>query len=138
MSKPRPLIRKDKSMTLIEIINAKNALKNYFDKVTSGVTTCKIIKFIKFAEGQEIYFNEVKMQLLAKYGERDADGKFIAVEGGRGYKIRPDAAYAFLTASLELQNTEVEFAPALTLEELSPLEIKMGDMYAIFPIIKDA
>ena len=125
-------------MTLIEIINAKNALKNYFDKVTSGVTTCKIIKFIKFAEGQEKYCNEVNWQLLEKYGERSEDDKFVLSEDGKGYKIRQDSTHKFLMATLELQNTEVDYSPSFTLEELSPLEIKMGDMYHILPLIKDA
>lgn len=124
-------------MTLLEVINAKDALKNYFDKVTSGATTCKIIKFIKFAEMQEQYANDVKTQLLAKYGERDADGKYVLADDGKGYKIRQDSTHQFLTASLELQNTEVDFEPTFTLEELSPLEIKLGDMYAIFPLIKE-
>ena len=36
---------------------------------------------------QEQYANDVKTQLLAKYGERDADGKYVFADDGKGYKI---------------------------------------------------
>ena len=126
-------------MTLIEIINAKNALKNYFEKTPPNATMYKIIKLIKYAEEQEKYFNEVLNQLLQKYGERDAAGKFIIADEGKGYKIKQEFSYKYLTDYLALQNTGLDdFTPTITLAELSPLEIKLGDMYHILPVIKNA
>ena len=124
-------------MTLIEIINAKDALQKYSDSIPPGATMFKAIKFIKFAEEQERYFNDVRAQMLAKYGERDAAGKYVPSKDGKGYNIKREHTQIFLKESLELQNTEVEYSPSFTLDELSPLGIKFWDMYAIFPIIKE-
>lgn len=124
-------------MTLIEVINAKNAIKKYFDKIPPGATMYRIVKFVWFAEEQEKHFNTVNAQLLARYGERDAAGSYVLSENGKGYKIKQEHAQDFLIASLELQNAEVKCETALTLDEITPLEITANDLYHIFPIIKD-
>lgn len=124
-------------MTLIEAINAKNALKNYFDKTPPGATMYKIIKFIKYAEEQGKCFEDIYARLVNEHGERDNEGKLVMTGDGKGYRIKQESVAKFIAALSELENTEVEIKPSLSMAELSPLGIKMSDMYHISPIIKE-
>ena len=131
--------KKTKELTIEELlVNAKNALKNNFDKVVSGVTTLNIIKFIKYVDGKEKYVGEVLGQLLEKYGLRDDNGDIVKSEDGKGFKLKQELISEYIKASVELERTATnDFEPTLTLDEISKLNPTIGDMYNIMPILKE-
>ena len=125
-------------ITIEELSKAKNALKNNFDKVVSGVTTLNIIKFVKYVDGKEKYVGEVLGQLLEKYGLRDDNGDIVKSDDGKGFKLKQELISEYIKASVELERTATnDFEPSLTLDEISKLNPTIGDMYNIMPILKE-
>lgn len=131
-------VKENEGLTIQELVNAKNALQNSFEKSVSWELTLKIIEFIKYVEGKERYVEEVLLELFKKYGEKDEKGNYIPTADGKGYKLRDDGKLEYHKGKYEFENRKItDFVPTITIKEFSELKPKIGDAYYIMPILKN-
>jgi len=87
------------------------------------------------AEGEIQSFNETRMSLIKKYGEKDSNNELITDEKGN-CKIEDGSIGAFSAELNELLATEVEInANKIKIEQLENLDFTPSDMAVLEPFV---
>lgn len=107
----------DKMVKLGQLINPafQEALGNLAQEKLPATTSYKLKKSLK-SLGEEIKtYNDVRTDLLNKFGDKQEDGS-LSVDENNNVKFSGDNLKLFSDALTELLNTEVEFAQLKLLE----------------------
>jgi len=92
---------------------------------------------LKEAEREIQNFNEVRMNLINKYGEKDEKGELITDDKGN-CKILPESVTVFSKELNELVEMEVEInANKIKLDDLDNLDFTPGEMVALEPFLEE-
>lgn len=119
-----------------DLLNATETLQKLSQKELKAKLALSIARLLKEAEREIQNFNEVRMNLINKYGEKDEKGELITDDKGN-CKIIPDGIETFSKELNDLVTTDVEInANKLKLDDLENLDFTPGDMVALEPFIE--
>lgn len=111
------------TLTLNDIFNAVPALREISTKEFSGSTTFKIARLIRELDKEIQLFEEERMKIANKYGEKDENGNLIPQENGT-IKIPDDKVQECNEEFQALFNTQVEInANKLPIEIFDSIEM---------------
>lgn len=123
-------------MKLVELLEARNAIRSLFQEKMSVRLAYRFTKFLKETHTEESFYNEKLQGIMIKYGEKDENGKFV--ETATGTKIREESRDDCFASVIELESTEVDTPSVLfTVEELSELKMSPETMNSLFAFIKE-
>ena len=95
------------NITLEQLLNSAEALKKLSMQSLKARPAYMTAKLIKAADTEISNFNEIRMNLIKKYGEKDASGELILDEN-QNVRIYPDKLNDFNNEINELLKTNVE------------------------------
>ena len=111
------------TLTLNDIFNAVPALREISTKEFPGSTTFKIARLIRELDKEIQLFEEERMKIANKYGEKDENGNLIPQENG-AIKILDDKVQECNEEFQALFNTQVEInANKLPIEIFDSIEM---------------
>ena len=120
---------------IADLINGTDALRKLSEKDFKAKTAWAIARLLKAAEVEIQSFNETRMELIKKYGEKDENGKLITDENNN-CKILPASIEAFSNELNELIMTEVEInANKIDFATLENTELTPSDITILEPFI---
>lgn len=125
-------------MTIGDIVNAREAVRNLAGEKISTRLAYSFMRFLKKTDGEEEFFAKEKLKIITEFCERDGEGKLIQSSNG-DFKIVPGKETEANKRLAEVVKTEAE-DPGIRfdLEQLDELKITVRDMNAMFPFITEA
>ena len=103
---------------LEQLVNSAEGLRGLSQKQLKARAAYAVAKILKAADAEMTSFNETRMELIKKYGEKDETGELKSDENGNVH-IPDDTLATFSNELQELLDTEVE---------ISANKIKMNDV----------
>jgi hypothetical protein len=123
--------------TLKDIVESTAALNELAGMPQRPVVAFRIAKAIKFVSGEVTDFDEARKKLLDQFGDKDADGKLVVVNGSIQLGGREaEFAAAFKT----LLDEEVSLPPSVKLVKMSEFDnpLKPALLLPLFWLIDDS
>lgn len=123
-------------MKLVNLIQAREAIKHHTQDKVPFRTAYKFMRFIKETETQDSFYNDKLKELIELCGKKDEDGKLIYSDGM--LSLQEDHAKEWSEKIKELYDTDVE-APETMFkpEELDCIEVTTEEMIAIGDFIEE-
>ena len=123
------------TIKMSDLLNSTEILQKLSQKDFKAKLAWSIARLLKEAEKEIQQFNDTRMNLIKKYGERDEAGDLITDEKGN-CKIQQDVVQQFTDELNELVNTEIEInANKIDIELLEDTEFTPSDMSLLEPFI---
>lgn len=118
-----------------DLVNSTETLQKLSQEKFKAKLAWSIARLLKAAEAEIQQFNDTRMNLIRKYGEKDEQGELITDEKGN-CKIITESLEQFSNELNELINTEVEInANPLDIELLDDLDFTPSDMAVLEPFM---
>lgn len=113
---------------LEQLINSTEGLKGLGQKSLKARSAYAVGRILKAADAEMSSFNETRMELIRKYGEKDDAGELKTDENGNVH-IPPEVLSTFNTELTDLLATEIEInANKIRIEDLENVEFTPGEM----------
>lgn len=123
-------------LTINELLNSTEILQKLASKELKARLALEIARMLKSAEREIQDFNEVRMKLINKYGEKDENGELITDEKGN-CKIMQEEIKTFSNELNDLIATEIEInANKLKLEQIENLDFTPAEMSMLEPFLE--
>lgn len=123
------------NVKLSELLDSTETLKKLSQKDFKAKLAWSISRLLKAAEQEIQEFNDTRMNLINKYGEKGDDGQLVTDDKGN-CRIIPENIQEFSNELNELINTEVEInANPIDIELLEDLEFTPTEMTQLEPFI---
>lgn len=117
------------------LLNSVETLQKLAQKDFKAKLAWQVARLLKSAEAEIQSFNETRMNLIKKYGEKDENGELITDENGN-CKILPEGIETFTNELNELIASEVEInANKLDINLFGDTDFTPSDMAALEPFI---
>lgn len=124
------------TITINDLLNSVETLQKIAQKDFKAKLAWSIARLLKSAETEIQSFNETRMNLIKKYGEKDENGELITDEKNN-CKIKTEDVDTFTDELNELINTEVEInANKIDFNLLENIDFTPSDMTALEPFIE--
>lgn len=116
------------SITLEQLINSTDGLKGLSQKQLKARSAYAVSKILKAADAEMNTFNETRMELIKKYGEKDETGELKSDEQGNVHII--DKMLSTFNKELqELLNTTVDInANKIRIEDIGDVDFTPAEM----------
>lgn len=116
------------TITLEQLINSTDGLKGLSQKPLKARSAYAVSKILKAADAEMSSFNETRMDLIKKYGEKGEDGELKSDENGN-VRILPESLETFNKELQDLLKTEVEIsASKIRIEDIDDVEFTAAEM----------
>lgn len=116
------------NVKISSLLNSTEALQKLAGADLKAKLAWQVARLLKAAEAELQSFNETRMTLIKKYGEKDAEGELITDEKGN-CKIPPEVIDTFTTELNELINTEVEISVnKISIDDLENISFTPSEM----------
>ena len=116
------------NVKLETLVNSTEGLKGLSQKSLKARTAFAIGKILKAADAEIGSFNEARMELIKKYGDKDENGELKTEENGN-IRISPDNMISFTTELKELLDTTVEInANKIKMDDIGEVEFTPSEM----------
>lgn len=126
------------TLKMSDLLNATETLQKLSQKELKAKLALSIARVLKEAEREIQNFNEIRMNLINKYGEKDDQGELITDDKGN-CKIPPEGIDTFTKELNELVNTDLEInANKLKLSDIESLDFTPGDMAVLEAFIDES
>lgn len=113
---------------LEDLVNATDGLKGLSQKQLKARCAYAVGKILKSADAEIQSFNETRMELIKKYGEKDENGELKTEENGN-VRIPPEGLNDFSKELRELLDTEVEIsANKIKMDDIGEVEFTPAEM----------
>ena len=123
------------NITLGELVNSTNALQKLASMSLKAKLAWQVAKLLKEAEKEIQSFNDTRMDVIKKYGEKDENGELITDEKGN-CKILEGQTQEFSNELNELINTQIEInANRLSINDLGNIDFTPAEMAQLEPFI---
>ena len=124
------------TIKISDLLNSTDTLQKLAQKDFKAKLAWSIARLLKEAEKEIQQFNETRMTLIKKYGEKDDTGELVTDEKGN-CKIENDCLEEFSNQLNELIETEVEInANKIRMELLEEVDFTPADMAALEPFVE--
>jgi hypothetical protein len=116
------------NVKLEELVNATEGLKGLSQKQLKARCAYAVGKILKSADAEIQSFNETRMELIKKYGEKDEKGELKTEENGN-VRIPAEQMEAFSRELRELLDTNVEIsANKIKMDDIGEVEFTPAEM----------
>jgi hypothetical protein len=116
------------SITLEQLVNSTEGLRELGQKTLKARPAYSVAKILKAAEAEMTSFNDTRMNLIKKYGEKKEDGELNTDENGN-VRIAPESLADFNKELQELLDTQVEInANKIRIEDIGDVEFTPAEM----------
>jgi len=120
---------------IVELLNSTDTLQKLSQQDFKAKLAWSIARLLKSAEAEIQSFNETRMNLIRKYGEKDENGDLITDEKGN-CKIDQESLTEFSTQLGDLLETTVEInANKIKVEQLDDVDFTPSEMTILEPFI---
>ena len=120
---------------IVELLNSTDTLQKLSQQDFKAKLAWSIARLLKSAEAEIQSFNETRMNLIRKYGEKDENGELITDEKGN-CKINQESLTEFSTQLGDLLETTVEInANKIKVEQLDDVDFTPSEMTILEPFI---
>lgn len=124
------------NIKMSDLLNATEILQKLAQKELKARLALQVARMLKEAEREMQNFNEVRMNLIKKYGEKDESGEIITDDNGN-CKILPDGVETFSKELNDLVGMDIEInANKLKLDDLENLDFTPSEMVTLEPFIE--
>ncbi len=124
------------NVKISELLNSTETLQKLSQKDFKAKLAWSIARLLKAAEAEIQSFNDTRMNLIRKYGEKDENGELITDEKGN-CKIEQNAIESFSNELNELLNTEVEInANKIKVDQLEEVDFTPSEIVILEPFIE--
>lgn len=121
---------------ILDLVNSTETLQKLSQKDFKAKLAWSIARLLKAAEKEIQEFNDTRMNLIKKYGEKDENGELVTDDKGN-CKIDNSVLNEFSNELNDLMNTEVEInANKIDIELLENLEFTPSDMAILEPFVE--
>ena len=122
-------------VTIADLLNSTETLQKLSQKDFKAKLAWSIARLLKSAEAEIQSFNETRMNLIKKYGEKDENGELITDDNGN-CKIPNANMVEFNDELKDMLDAEVEInANKLSIDLLEDIEFTPSDMAVLEPFI---
>jgi len=122
-------------LTLDNLINSINILQRISSEPLKAKTAYVVAKLIKAADAEMTNFNEIRFNLIDKYGEKDENGEFKT--DGNNVILKKETVDDFNKELRELLNTSLTFnVNKLNLDDLESINFTPAEMIQLEPFIE--
>lgn len=119
-----------------DLLNSTETLQKLAQKDFKAKLAWEIARLLKAAEGEIQQFNETRMNLIKKYGEKDENDELVTDEKGN-CRIQNEVLNQFTVELNELVDSEVEInANKISLKLLEEIDFTPADMAALEPFVE--
>ena len=116
------------SITLEQLLNSTDGLRGLSSKPLKARCAYAVSKILKAADNEMASFNEARVNLIKKYGEKNEDGELNTDEGGN-VRIEKENLSQFNKELQELLETTVEIsANKIRMEDIGDVEFTPSEM----------
>ena len=116
------------TITLEQLINSTDGLKGLSQKPLKARSAYAVSKILNAADAEMSSFNETRMDLIRKYGEKGEDGELKSDENGN-VRIMPESLETFNKELQDLLKTEVEIsASKIRIEDIDDVDFTAAEM----------
>ena len=124
------------TVKISELLNSTETLQKLSQKDFKAKLAWSIARLLKAAEVEIQSFNDTRMNLIKKYGEKDENGELITDDKGN-CKIENDSMNEFTKELNELIEATVEInANKIKMELLEDLDFTPSDMAVLEPFVE--
>ena len=110
------------NITLEQLLNSSDGLKALSEKKLKAHCAFAVGRVLKSIDGEMETFNNARMELIKKYGEKDENNELITDEKGNVH-IPADAIDQFNEELKELLDTKIEINTSkIKLEDIGDIE----------------
>ena len=114
--------------TLEQLLNSTDGLKGLSQKQLKARSAYAVSKILKAADAEMTTFNDTRMELIKKYGEKDENGELKRDEQDNVH-IVDDMLPTFNKELQELLNTSVDInANKIRIEDIGDVEFTPAEM----------
>ena len=111
-----------------DLVNSTEALQKLSQKEMKAKLSWQVTRLLKAADKELQEFNETRMNLIKKYGEKDENGELIKDENDNCHIVETSTV-DFSNELNELINAEVEIsANKIRIDDLENLDFTPADM----------
>ena len=119
-----------------ELLNSTDTLQKLSQQDFKAKLAWQIARLLKAAEAEIQSFNETRMNLIRKYGEKDETGELITDDKGN-CKINEDSVKDFSSQLSDLLDTQVEInANKIKVEQLEDIDFTPAQITILEPFIE--
>lgn len=123
------------TVKIADLLNSTDVLQKLAQKDFKAKLAWSIARLLRTAEEEIKNFNETRMNLITKYGEKDDNGELITDDNGN-CKIVPESIVNFSNELEDLLQTEVEInANKIDIEQLENLDFTPSEISVLEPFI---
>jgi len=123
------------NVKISELLDSTETLQKLAKKDFKAKLAWSIARLLKAAEKEIQEFNETRMNLIKKYGEKNENGELVTDDKGN-CKIDSDSMNEFTNELNELLKTEVEInANPIDIALLEDINFTPSDMVILEPFI---
>ena len=116
------------TLTLEQLINSTDALKTLSQKPLKARCAYLVGKILRAADAEMTAFNEARMDLIKKYGEKDESGELKTDENGNVHIIMEELNN-FNSELQELLKTTVEISSdRIKIDDIGEIEFTPAEM----------
>lgn len=124
------------NVKIADLLNSTETLQKLAQKDFKAKLAWSISRLLKAAEKEIQEFNETRMNLIKKYGDKDENGELVTDEKGN-CKIDNAHLQEFTSELNDLISAEVEInANKIDIELLEDIEFTPSDMATLEPFIE--
>lgn len=111
-----------------DLLNSTEALQKLSRADLKAKLAWQVARLLKAADAEIQEFNDTRLKLIQKYGQKDENGE-LATDADGNCQILPDSITQFSTELNELLNTEVEIgANKILIDELENITFTPAEM----------
>lgn len=123
------------TITINDLINSTETLQKLAQKDFKAKLAWSIARLLKAAEAEIQSFNDTRMSLIKKYGEKDERGELITDDKGN-CKIENDKIEVFTNELNELLNSAIEInANKIDFNLLENIDFTPSDISVLEPFV---
>lgn len=124
------------TVKIMDLVNGTSALQKLADAQLKAKLAWQVSRILKAADVEMQSFNETRMKLINKYGEKDESGELITDDQGN-CKIIPDKLIEFTNEMNDLISNEVEInANKINMDDLGDINFTPGEITMLEPFIE--
>lgn len=124
------------NVKISDLLNATEVLQELSKKQLKARLAFDVSRLLKAADTEVTQFNEARMKVINKFGEKDENGELSTDENGN-CRIVPSNIPDFNNELNELINAEVELnAKKIKMDALEDLDFTPSDMVVLEPFIE--
>lgn len=123
------------TVKISEILNSTDVLQKLSKKDFKAKLSWAIARLLKSIDKEIQEFNETRLSLVQKYGEKDENGNLITDDNGNA-KLEPSSISEFSTQLNELLDTSVEInANKINVDLLEDIDFTPTEVALLEPYI---